>query len=209
MKQFKPGGLLIALLMALSTFVCFTPAQAVAADAGGAAAGKKDTSLPSQDYQIGPEDVLEISVWKNADLSKTVNVRPDGKISLPLIGDLQAGGLTPNQLKNEITSRLKTYQETAVVSVIVQAVNSYRVFIVGEVRTPGTYLLKNRTTVLQAISLAGGFTQFASKNKIVVIRQKGDGTDERVKIRFDDLVYGDENFKKNLILNPGDTIFVP
>ncbi len=162
-----------------------------------------------KDYQIGAEDVLEISVWRNADLSKVVTVRPDGKISLPLIGDLQAAGLTPTQLKEEIVTRLKTYQESAVVSVIVQTVNSYRIFIVGEVRTPGTYILKNSTTVLQAISLAGGFTQFASKNKIVLVRKKGDGADERINVRFDDLVYGDEKLEKNLTLKAGDTIFVP
>lgn len=208
MKQSKTGSFLTALVFIFLSFSCFKSAPVLAADAA-VTSGKKEVSSINQDYRIGPEDVLEISVWKNADLSKTVNVRPDGKISLPLVGDLQAGGLTPTQLKEEITSRLKTYQETAVVSVIVQAVNSYRVFIVGEVRTPGTYLLKNRTTVLQAISLAGGFTQFASKNKIMVIRQKADGTDERIKVRFDDLVYGDENSKKNLTLNPGDTIFVP
>ncbi len=163
---------------------------------------------PAGDYKIGPEDILEISVWKNTDLSKVVIVRPDGKISLPLIGDLDAAGLTASQLKDEIVSKLKKYQETAVVSVIVQAVNSYRIFIVGEVKTPGPYLLKTRTSVLQAIALSGGFTQFASKNKIMLVRPKGDGSDERIKISFDDLVYGGDS-PENLMLRAGDTIFVP
>lgn len=199
LKAFRAFLYFLALLGAAATFAL--PAQAADEIPGAVTA--------PADYVIGAEDVLDISVWKNADLSRVVNVRPDGKISLPLIGDIKAGGLTPNQLKNEITARLKAYQETAVVSVIVAAVNSYRVFIVGEIRTPGTYLLKNKTTVLQAISLAGGFTQFASKNKIMVVRQKSDGTDERIRVRFNDLVYGDDDTDMNFILNPGDTIFVP
>lgn len=170
--------------------------------------GSVGTVTPPPDYVIGAEDVLDISVWKNADLSRVVNVRPDGKISLPLIGDVQAAGLTPNQLRDKIVGRLKEYQETAVASVIVQTVNSYRVFMVGEVRTPGVYQLKSRTTILQAIAMAGGFTQFASKNSIVLIRKKSDGvSEEKIDIRFKDLVYADED--KNMILKAGDTIFVP
>jgi polysaccharide export outer membrane protein len=162
-------------------------------------------------YLIGPEDVLEISVWKNAELSKIVIVRPDGMISLPLIGDVKAAGLTPSQLRLAIIERLKEYQETVVVSVIVQEVNSYRIFILGEVNSPGLYLLKTRTSLLQAIALAGGFNQFASKNKIVVIRGRTDETVgmEKKVIRFDDIVYKDKQGIKNLILKPGDTIFVP
>lgn len=165
--------------------------------------------LPWPDYVIGPEDVLEISVWKNMEMSKTVTVRPDGKISLPLIGDIQAAGTTPVQLRDSIVARLKEYQQTAIASVIVQAVNSYRIFILGEVKNPGTYQLKTSTTILQSISLAGGFTQFASKNKIVLVR-KGPGLkEERHVIRFSDLVYGDEKTNQNLVLKAGDTIFVP
>lgn len=160
-------------------------------------------------YLIGPEDVLEISVWKNADLSKLVTVRPDGNISLPLIGEVAAAGLTPEGLRARIVEKLKEYQQGAVVaSVIVQSVNSYRVFVLGEVRVPGSYVLKARTTVLQALSLAGGFSQFASKNKIVLIRKRPDGSDEKLQIKFNDLVY-DEQSRANGILRPGDTIFVP
>ncbi len=163
------------------------------------------------EYRIGPEDVLEISVWKNAELSKTVTVRPDGKISMPLIGDIQAAGLTPDELRDKIVYRLNEYQEAAIASVIVQSVNSYRIFILGEVKTPGTYLLKTNMTILQAISLAGGFTQYAAKNKIVLVRRNlnGGAGDERTVISFSDLVYGDDKTDKNLVLQPGDTIFVP
>ena len=161
-------------------------------------------------YLIGPEDILEISVWKNAELSKVVNVRPDGFISLPLIGDVQAAGLTPDQLRLEIVHALKEYQESVVVSVIVQNVLSYNIFILGEVANQGPYTLKRKTTLLQALAIAGGFNQFASKNKIIVIRKKNDGSGEftKIKIRFDDIIKKADS-TMNLVLQPGDTIFVP
>lgn len=165
------------------------------------------TGVP--DYVIGSEDVLEIAVWKNAELTKVVNVRPDGKISLPLIGDVAAAGLTPVELHDAIVSRLKEYQDTAIVSVIVNSVNSYRIFMLGEVKTPGTYQLKTKTTVIQAIALAGGFTQYASRNKMVIIRKSPDGRGVRIPVPFDDIVQSDESTDKNLYLLPGDTIFVP
>lgn len=167
----------------------------------------EDASTESiADYIIGPEDVLEISVWKNEDLSKIVTVRPDGKISLPLVGDVKAAGLSPEELKNKITFELKSYLETAVVSVIIQEVNSYKVFITGEVNSPGTYKLKSKTTFLQVISMAGGFTPYASKNDIVLVRLKDDTSVEKIKVRFNDLVYKEE---APIILMPGDSIFVP
>jgi polysaccharide export outer membrane protein len=172
---------------------------------------QKGVESKRAEYLIGSEDILEISVWNNAELSKVVVVRPDGMISLPLIGDVKAAGLTPNALRGTITERLKEYQETVVVSVIVQEVNSYRIFILGGVINPGTYLLKRKTSLLQAIALAGGFNQFASKNKIVVIRQRTDdsGREEKIRVRFDDIVDVKDESDINLILRPGDTIFVP
>lgn len=172
----------------------------------------KDNAPAAQDpdYVIGIEDVLEISVWKNPDLSKTVSVRPDGMISLPLIGDMRAAGLTPGQLRDAVTDRLKEYQETVVTSVIVSEVRSYRIFVLGEVLNPGTYTTMRKTTVLQAIALAGGFNQFASKNRIVLVRERaGSINPEKINIRFDDIVDSGEKADKNLILKPGDTIFVP
>ncbi len=165
----------------------------------------------ADEYLIGPEDVLEIAVWKNQDLSKTVIVLPDGMISLPLIGDVRAAGLTPYQLKMVITEKLKNYQQTAVVSVIVQELNSYKIFVLGEVNSPGTYPLKSRITLLQAIALAGGFTQFASKNKIVVVRGNtgNNDDDKKIKISFKDIVNIKKNSDSNLVLRSGDTIFVP
>lgn len=162
-------------------------------------------------YIVGPEDVLEISVWKNPDLSKVVTVRPDGMISLPIVGDLKAAGLTPTEIRDAIVEEIKAYQSAVVVSVIVQEVNSYRVFVVGEVNSPGTYSLKTRTSVVQAIALAGGFTQFASKNKILLVRDKPSGkrSVEKLRIRFDDILKSDVLSDNNLILLPGDTIIVP
>lgn len=165
---------------------------------------------PSEDYQIGPEDVLEILVWKNETLSRTVNVRPDGKISLPLIGDVQAAGLTPDQVKEEITTKLKEfYKELPHVSVIVQQANSYVIYILGEVNSPAQYVVKRGTTFLQAIALAGGFTPFASTNNILILRSTYNNHNQsRIKISYKDIVSGN-HLSSNIILKPGDTIIVP
>lgn len=162
------------------------------------------------EYVIGTDDVLEISVWKNPDLSKVVTVRPDGMVTLPLIGDLRAAGTTPSALRDRIVERLKEYQETAVASVIVQEVRSYRIFVLGEVLNPGTYVMTRRTTVLQAVALAGGFNPFASRD-LVLVRERPDknGKPEKISISFDDIVDEGEKADKNLILRPGDTIFAP
>ena len=161
------------------------------------------------EYRIGPEDVLEIMVWKNADLSRTVTVRPDGKVSLPLIGDIQAIGLSTEELKSLVTQRLKDYIATPEVSVLVSNINSYFYYILGEVVKPGKYALKERITVLQAVSMAGGFTPFASKNGIAVFR-KDPATSSEIKfrVRYDDII-ASEDPRKNLVIQSGDTIVVP
>lgn len=159
------------------------------------------------DYVIGIEDVIEISVWKNPDLSKTVMVRPDGMISLPLVGELKAAGLTPAQLRDSLNEVLKEYQETVVTSVIVQEVNSYRIFILGEVMSPGTYTMTRKMSVIQAIAIAGGFNPFASR-KIVLVRENGSSIAEKIEISFDDIIDTDARRDKNLILKSGDTVFV-
>lgn len=159
------------------------------------------------DYVIGIEDVIEISVWKNPDLSKTVMVRPDGMISLPLVGELKAAGLTPAQLRDSLNEVLKEYQETVVTSVIVQEVNSYRIFILGEVMSPGTYTMTRKMSVIQAIAIAGGFNPYASR-KIVLVRENGNSIAEKIEISFDDIIDTDARRDKNLILKSGDTVFV-
>lgn len=206
MRKFKIKGLKLALQAFFAIlFICIASNNIIAKEAD-----EEADSNPSA-YVIGPEDILEISVWKNDDLSKAVRVRPDGMISLPLVGDIPAAGLTPVELQNTIIEKLKKYQNAAVVSVIVTEVNSYRVFIVGEVAKPDTYLLRRRTSVIQAIAMAGGFTPFAKKNKIVLIRENNNNGNVKKKIRiyFDDIVDAGEKYDNNLTLVPGDTIFVP
>jgi polysaccharide biosynthesis/export protein len=163
----------------------------------------------SGDYVIGPEDILEIQVWKNDDLSKVVAVRPDGYISLPLIGEVNAAGSTPAQLRDEIVRRVSQYQKVSEVSVIIKEINSYNVYILGEVARPGKYAIKNNATLLQVISLAGGFTSFASLNQIKVLRRiDGQPQEQIFRIRYKDII-SSEDSSKNMILKPGDTIIVP
>jgi polysaccharide export outer membrane protein len=150
---------------------------------------------------------VEVQVWKNPDLSRTVTVRPDGKISLPLIGDIQAAGQSAAQLTEAITEKLKAYyKEPAQVTVIINQVNSYAIYILGEVKKQGKHSVRSGTTFLQAISLAEGFTPFASKNKITLHRRADDGKERVQLIRYKDVLAGQE---ANLILKPGDTIIVP
>ncbi len=158
-------------------------------------------------YVIGPEDVLEISVWQNQDLSRTVTVRPDGRISLPLINDVQAAGLTPEELKNQIAARLKPYMELPNVAVIVQQINSWRIYLQGEVRSPGVYPLRSQTRISQAIAMAGGFTEFAKKGKIRVVR-KTRGATEFIDVNYNHIL-SNKSVQDDIYLKPGDTIIVP
>jgi polysaccharide export outer membrane protein len=164
------------------------------------------------EFLLGPEDVLEVVVWRNQDLSRVMVVRPDGMISMPIIGDVQAAGLTPDQLADRITKRLKDFKENPSVSVSVKEVNSYTVFLLGEVARPGKYQLKSYTTILQAISLAGGFTPFAAKNKLQVVRHitNGDGAwhEVRLSMPYDDLISGRAD-PEYFMVKAGDTIVIP
>lgn len=196
-------------LAALIVALAFAFASAPAAVAQEADEAGQSPGGSTQEYFIGPEDVLDIYVWKNEELSKKVTVRPDGRISLPLLGDIQAAGLTPEDLENIIVQRLKKYQQTSVASVIVDQVNSYKVYILGEVVNPGAYQINRRTTILQAIALAGGFNQFASKNKMVLIREHAVDGEKKLLVKFDDIVDPNARLKINHELRPGDTIFVP
>jgi polysaccharide biosynthesis/export protein len=161
------------------------------------------------DYQLGPEDVLEVLVWKNPDLSKVVTVRPDGKISLPLIGDVQAVGLTADQVKEIISGKLTAYyKEPPSVSLIVQQANSYVIYIIGEVQRPAQYQVKRGTTFLQAIALAGGFTPFASTNDIFIFRNSNENNKQiAIPIQYKDIISG-RNLGNNILLKPRDTIVI-
>ena len=174
-----------------------------------AKAAEKSSLIVTPDYIIGPEDVLEITVWKNQDLSKVVAVRPDGRISLPLIGEVTAVGRTPAQLTEEISAKLKEYKENPQVSIVVKEVNSYAIFVLGEVAKPGKYPLKSKTMLLQGITIAGGFTTLAARNKLVVFRFGANGSgEEKIKASYDDIVLRDGSLQ-NIELKPGDTVVVP
>lgn len=167
----------------------------------------------SAGFLLGPEDELEITVWKNLELSRITAIRPDGLISMPLIGDIQAAGLTADALAQRITERLKQYfATTPSVSVSVKTINSYSVFVLGEVTKPGKYQLKSYITVLQAISTAGGFTDYAKRNKLQIVRvtENSDRIRREVHIplRYDDLVVG-RGEPGNIVLHSGDTVLVP
>ena len=161
----------------------------------------------SESYVIGPEDVLSINVWKEEAFSRTVPVRMDGKISLPLIDDVQAAGFTARQLKDALTKRLKEFLENPNVSVTVVEANSYKVYVSGQVRTPGVFRLRSETTLLQIIPVAGGFTDWANTKKILIIR-KEDGKEKRITVNYKKIMKGDGP-DSNIILKAGDTIIVP
>jgi len=153
---------------------------------------------------LGPGDVIQVVVWRNEHLSKTLPVRPDGKISLPLVDDVQAAGMTPSQLKETIAKGLKHFIDNPIVTVIVSEVNNFKVSVLGEVKKPGVYLLKGKTTVLEAISMAEGFTEFATTNNILLMKKaKG----ERLRFDYRSYIAG-ENMDQNVYLDPGDTIIV-
>jgi polysaccharide export outer membrane protein len=156
-------------------------------------------------FQIGPEDVLDIQVWKNDDLSRVVPVRPDGRISLPLVNDIMAAGLTPTELRAQITERLEPFVPSAEVSVIVREVNSFKVSIVGAVRMPGTYEVKSAATVLDIIARAQGLNEFARRGDIVVHRTTA-GTTTQMDFHYDRVAEGRD---ENLIVLRGDIIVVP
>jgi polysaccharide export outer membrane protein len=163
---------------------------------------------PANAYSIGLGDVLEISVWKNPDLSTTVPVRPDGRISVPLLGDVQAAGMTPLALKQTLTDGFKEYVTAPGVSVVVKEIHSRKIYVTGEVAHPGTFDLEPRTKVMQALALAGGLTPYA-KGKVVVLRDGHDGRgDRRIEIDINAIVKG-KRPDDNLLLQPGDTLFIP
>ncbi len=161
----------------------------------------------SSDYVIGPEDVLYIHVWKEEALTRTVPVRFDGNISLPLIDEVQAAGLTPLQLKEVLIQKLKKFVDLPNVSVAVMEANSFKVYVSGQVRTPGVYRLRSETSILQIIPMAGGFTEWADQKKILVIRKEA-GKEKRITINYKKIVAGDKG-AENFILKAGDTIIVP
>jgi polysaccharide export outer membrane protein len=159
-------------------------------------------------YVIGNDDVLGINVWKDPDLSRSIPVRSDGKISLPLVGELQAAGRTPLQLEHDIALILKDYMTTPEVTVIVEQINSKKFNILGQVLKPGSYSLALATTVMDAIATAGGFRDFAKKEDIYILRELPDGTESHIRFNYKSFIKG-KNPTQNIKLEPHDTVIVP
>jgi polysaccharide biosynthesis/export protein len=201
----------------LGVWLIFSAGQGTAppAAAGGQSATKTPASenakpavqVSDADYRIGPQDVLRIDVWKEAEITRTVPVRPDGKISLPLLNDIQAAGLTPAQLTEVITTGLKKFINNPQVTVSVNEINSRRVYVTGEVAHAGAIPLLPNMTILQALSSSGGFTQFARVKKIYVLRTE-DGKPVKHPFNYKEAVDG-KNPEQNMLLLAGDVIVVP
>jgi polysaccharide export outer membrane protein len=181
------------------------PAAQSAAEDTSAASSKAATQDPN--YIIGAQDVLDISVWKEPEVSRVVPVRPDGKISLPLLNDVQAAGWTPSQLAAQLTVSLKKYVTSPQVTVIVATINSQRVYIIGEVLRPGAFPMLPGMNVLQGLSSAGGFTQFAKTKSIYVLRMEN-GKQQKYPVNYKEVVSG-KHPDQDILLKAGDTIVVP
>jgi polysaccharide export outer membrane protein len=218
--KFKADYALVAASGLIFAFAGSLPAQTVASstptpDSASAPGAAPDQVTPpatnkvhNSTYLIGDDDVLEVNVWKETELSKQVPVRSDGKISLPLVGELQAAGKTPVQLEDEITNRLRNFITEPAVTVMVLKINSLKFNVMGEVIRPGSYALSTTTTIVDAIATAGGFRDFAKKKSIYVLHQKPDGTEARLSFNYSTFIKG-KNPKQNILLQPGDTVVIP
>lgn len=194
------------LFASLLVLLAVTIAERASAQAPVKASNQKQ-ALEVGEYKISSEDVLQITVWKNEAMSRTVPVRPDGKISLPLLNDVQAAGLTPMELRDVLVKKMVEYVPTPEVSVIVTEVRSFKVAVIGEVPKPGDFNLKSWTTVLDVLAMAGGFNQFASRSRIFVLRPDGK-TMQRIPFNYNKLISANGE-QENFYLHPGDIIVVP
>jgi polysaccharide export outer membrane protein len=183
-------------------------APAPAAPAAAPTQAPSAANAHDDSFIIGNDDVLAINVWKEPDISRAIPVRSDGKISLPLVGEVQAAGRTPLKLEQEIAAKLQNFISQPEVTVIVQQINSQKYNVLGQVGHPGTFIIANSPTVLDAIALAGGFRDFAKQKAIYVLRQNADGTQSRLPFNYKDVVKG-KNPEQNVRIQPRDTIVVP
>jgi len=199
------GVLLKTVLMTILLLLFFGPWQALAQGNPGSEANDPIPDPPT--YVIKPNDLLEIVVWEEPDISRTVLVRPDGRISVPLVQDLRAAELTPVQLKEQMETRLKEYVESPNVTVIIQAIQSYKVYVIGKVQNPGGIVVEKPITVLQALTLAGGFQEYAKESEISIVRTSGK---EHLVFKFNykNVIKG-KQAEENLLLRSGDVVVVP
>jgi polysaccharide export outer membrane protein len=179
---------------------------------GGQAAARRPTMAPVSvavptDYVIGPEDVLGVVFWRETELTGDVTVRPDGRVSLPMLGEMAAAGLRPQQLQEQILAAAKKYLQDPNVAVVVRTINSMKVYVTGRVTTPGAQPLKGPLTAMQAIALAGGVTEYADAKNITILRTTN-GRTESFKFNYHDVARG-KKLEQNIMLKPGDTVVVP
>lgn len=199
------GKLIIFLALVVSTSPCL-PGQG-----NGKGISEKETNTAetrlSPPYVIQPNDVLEVFVWREAELTRKVFVRPDGRISFPLVQDMPAAGISPGELKARIEERLKDYMDSPNVTIIVEAIQSYKIYVTGKVKKPGSMMVEKPVTVLQAIPLAGGFDEYANDSEITIIRNNGS---ENVLLNFNykDVIKGRKP-EQNIVLRSGDVVVVP
>ncbi len=217
MKGHLPQRLIFAAIVAvLAVVLGSASAQQPQADQGKATEPAKatDQTKPAaaasrmQNYVIGSDDILAINVWKEPELSRQVPVRPDGKISVPLLGDVQAAGLTPMELQSNLEKQWQKFVSAPEVTVIVHQVNSQKFNVVGQVEHPGTFPLTQPITVLDAIAAAGGFRDFAKTSKIYILRQQPDGSQTRLPFNYKQVIKGN-NMSQNVRLEPRDVVVVP
>jgi polysaccharide export outer membrane protein len=198
----------LTLLIVIACFTAGVPAAAdqrpQAAARSMAAAAERADPVPPPGYTIGPSDRLSIVFWRDTEISSEVVVRPDGLISLPLLNDVAAAGLTPDQLRERLLAAAARFIDEPAATVVVKEINSRRVFITGSVEKPGAYPLNGPTTVLQLIATAGGLREFVSGKNIIIVRNGN----ARVKFNYRDVVAG-KRLQQNIDLRPGDTVIVP
>jgi polysaccharide export outer membrane protein len=185
-----------------------TPGTQPAPPAPGALADASSAKPHDDSYVIGNDDLLAINVWKEPDISRSIPVRSDGKISLPLVGEVQAAGQTPLKLEQAIANKLQNFISQPEVTVMVQQSNSQKFNVLGQVAHPGTFPITNSLTVLDAIALAGGFRDFAKQKSIYILRQSADGTQTRIPFNYKEVLKG-TNPAQNIKIQPRDTIVVP
>jgi polysaccharide biosynthesis/export protein len=202
-RFFHPPRLILTLLVGVLLLIwgC-APKLSSTVEAQATAA-----QVVGEKYQLGPEDVIEISVWKEPDLTKQIAIRPDGKISYPLIGEVQAAGKTVKQLREEISRRLEKYVTDAQVTVILLKAQHYKIYVVGKVNKPGEFVVGQPANVMQALAMAGGLTPFASPGRIVILRRVG-GTEQTLPFDYKAVSRG-QFLEQNVTLLPGDVVVVP
>lgn len=199
-------GLTAVLIMTFALSM-ISPSNVYSQAAKGAEPAKKvqgEVVADSDQYIIGPEDVLHIYVWREESLTKTVPVRVDGKISLPLVDDIQAAGLTPLQLKDALTKKLQGFVDNPTLSVTVMEANSFKVYVSGEVKTPSVQRIRSEVTVVKLMTMVGGFTEWANKKKILIIRKEKDG-DKRIIVNYNKIIDGEA---PDIVIHRGDTVIV-